>query len=310
MNDRLTDSMTQTADDVSYHAGFVALVGRPNVGKSTLMNRLVGQKISIVTHKPQTTQQRINGILTTDKAQLVFIDTPGIHDAGGKLLNQSMNRAAQEALHDADVVVQMVMAGQWKPLDQQVQQQVAASGRPAVLVVNKIDQIKHRHELLPWLDKHIDASQWYKVLLISARSGNGVDDLMEVMIESLPEGPPLYPDEQVSDRSQRFLVAELIREQLLRYLHNELPYGMHVHIERFDENSKPLGIDAVIWVERDSHKGMVIGKGGEMLKQIGQASRIQIKKMLMRPVHLSLWVSVRPGWQSDPKTLRDSGFIQ
>ncbi len=310
MNEHLTNSADQITGDGRYHAGFVALVGRPNVGKSTLMNHLIGQKISIVTHKPQTTQQRINGILTTDQAQLVFIDTPGIHDAGGKLLNQSMNRAAQEALHDADVVVQMVVAGQWKPLDQQVQRQVAASGRPAILVVNKIDQIKHRRELLPWLDKHIDASQWHKVLLISARSGNGVEDLLEVITASLPEGPPLYPDEQISDRSQRFLVAELIREQLLRYLHKELPYGMHVQIERFDENSQPLGIDAVIWVERSSHKGMVIGKGGEMLKQIGKASRIQIKKMLMRPVHLSLWVSVRPGWQSDPKTLRDSGFIQ
>ncbi len=293
----------------TFHSGFVALVGRPNVGKSTLLNRLVGQKISIVTHKPQTTRQRINGIVTTDNAQVVFIDTPGIHVAGGKLLNQSMNRAAQEALDDADVIVQMVIAGQWRPLDEQVQQQIQASGRPALLVVNKIDQVKQRQELLPWLEEHVDAGLWRKVLLVSARNGSGVDDLMVSLGELLPAGPPLYPEEQVSDRNLRFMAAELIREQLLRYLHKELPYGVHVQIERFDEQTKPLEIDAVIWVERASHKGMVIGKQGAMLKQIGKASRLQLNRLIGRPVHLSLWVSVRPGWQSNPQTLRDSGFI-
>ncbi len=292
----------------TFHSGFVALVGRPNVGKSTLLNQIVGQKISIVTHKPQTTRQRINGILTTPRVQMVFIDTPGIHVAGGRLLNQSMNRAAQEALHDADVVVQMVTAGQWHALDQQVQQQVQASGRPAVLVVNKVDRIKQRQKLLPWLAEHVDGQHWRKVLLISARSGSGVDDLLQTLTGLLPAGPAMYPEEQVSDRSQRFLVAELIREQLLRYLHKELPYGVHVQIEKFDEHSKPLAIAAVIWVERDSHKGMVIGKQGEMLKQIGKAARLQINKLLQRQVHLTLWVSVRAGWQSNPQALRDSGL--
>lgn len=291
-----------------FRAGFVALVGRPNVGKSTLMNCLVGQKISIVTHKAQTTRHRIHGIATTDTAQMVFIDTPGIHEAGNKLLNQSMNRAAQEALNDADVIVQMVMAGQWLPLDEQVQKLIHRTGQPAILVVNKIDQIKKREDLLPWLTEHVDAEQWSKVLLISARSGNGVDELSETLVEALPASPPLYPEEQVSDRNERFLVAELIREQLLNYLHKELPYGMHVEIEKFDESTKPLEISAVIWVERDSHKGMVIGKKGLMLRQVGQAARLEIKKLLMRKVHLSMWVSVRTGWHSDPKILRDSGF--
>ncbi len=298
--------MTETN---TFHSGFVALVGRPNVGKSTLLNRLVGQKISIVTHKPQTTRQRINGIVTTGDAQIVFIDTPGIHVDGGKLLNRSMNRSAQQALDDADVIVQMVIAGQWRALDQQVQQQIQASGQPALLVVNKIDHIKQRQKLLPWLAEHVDATQWQKVLLISARNGSGVDDLLASLGELLPAGPALYPDEQISDRSLRFMVAELIREQLLRYLHKELPYGVHVQIERFEEHSKPVEIDAVIWVERASHKGMVIGKQGEKLKQIGKASRLQINKLIGRAVHLSMWVSVRAGWQSNPQTLRDSGLI-
>ena len=292
----------------SHRCGFVALVGRPNVGKSTLMNRLMGQKISIVTHKPQTTRHRVNGMLSLPQAQLIFVDTPGIHDPGQKSLNRQMNQAAIDALKNADVIVCMVMAGIWLEQDENVLALAKASGQPVYLAVNKVDTIKHRDTLLPWLEQNVQ-QEWLKgVFLVSAKKGSGVKKLQDQLCEILPEMPALYPEEQITNRSERFLVAELVREQLLRRMHKELPYGMHVHIEKFDASKKQIVIDATIWVARASHKGMVIGKQGSSLKQIGTAARKAIQKLLQRPVHLQLWVSVQSDWFDDPRRLESVGI--
>lgn len=298
-------------DNAEQHrCGFVALVGRPNVGKSTLMNRLIGQKISIVTHKPQTTRHRVNGILSLPHSQLIFVDTPGIHEAGSKTLNRQMNQAAIDALRDADVIACMVIAGEWRQADERVMQLAQSAGRPVYLVVNKVDHIKQRETLLPWLDEHARQEWLAGVLLISAKKGSGVDALQQQLSDALPLMPPLYPSEQVSDRSERFLVAELIREQLLEQMHKELPYGMHVHIEKFDASHKQIVIDATIWVARASHKGMVIGKQGSSLKRIGTTARKAIQELLQRPVHLQLWVSVQTNWFDDPRRLETVGIVE
>ncbi|MBU1190043.1 MAG: GTPase Era [Gammaproteobacteria bacterium] len=302
-----TASGQATAD--GHRCGFIAIAGRANVGKSTLLNRLVDDAVSIVTHKPQTTRHKINGILSLPAAQLVFVDTPGLQQRTGLALNRSMNKAVYQAVADADVVLFMVSAGRWQAEDQLVHELLQQSTTPVLLVVNQIDRMPDREQLLPWLDRYARDPLYRQVLLISALRGDGVDALLRCLPDYLPLSPPLYPTDQYSDRSVRFLAAELIREQLLRRMHKELPYGMHVEIEEFDEAARPLLIGAVIWVDRESHKGMLIGKGGQNLKQIGRAARQRIEKLLDTHVHLRLWVRVQEGWTDSDRLLQQCGLL-
>jgi GTPase len=296
--------------DPAFRCGFIAVVGRPNVGKSTLVNSLVGHKVSIVTSRPQTTRQRVVGVATGPAAQLLFIDTPGMHRRARSALNRSMNRAAQSSLADADLVVMVVEAGRWTEEDDDVLAQAQAAGRPLILALNKIDRVRPRERLLPLLEEAGARSDFAAVVPVSAERGDNLERLRELLEQSVPEGPALFPAEQWSDRDERFHVAEVIREKLMRRLRDELPYGVAVEVERLaqSESGGRLEVGAVIWVEREAHKAIVIGKGGEMLKEAGQAARMELKARFGRPVHLELWVKVRERWTDRDSDLRRLGY--
>lgn len=295
--------------DAAFRCGFVAVVGRPNVGKSTLVNALVGQKVSIVTSRPQTTRQRIVGVATGDRAQLLFVDTPGMHRRERRALNRLMNRSVSASLADADVVLLVVEAGRWHEEDEDALVRARAAGRPLVLVLNKIDRVRPRERLLPLLAEAAARGEFLAVMPISAERGENLDRLRALLEETVPPGPPLYPAGQWSDRNQRFHVAEVVREKLMRRLHDELPYGLAVEIERLAEGERGrLEVSAVVWVEREAHKAIVIGKGGELLKSAGQAARLELKARYGRPVHLEIWVKVRENWSDRDNELRRLGF--
>ena len=289
-------------------SGIVSIAGRPNVGKSTLLNRLVGQKLSITAHKPQTTRHSILGIRTKGERQIVFVDTPGIHVDGRRKLNQVLNRTASSALHDVDLVLLLVQAMVWNDDDRRAFDLIAASGTPFFLVVNKVDTVKRRRDLLPFLATLPSHARLLDVLIVSARSGNGVDALEEAIDGCIPEGEWRYAEDELTDRSSRFLAAEAVREQLTRMLSAELPYAVSVEIETFEESPGLLRIGAVIWVEKASQKGIVIGKGGERLKDIGQRARGSMETLFDRQVFLELWVRVKEGWADDDRALRSLGY--
>jgi len=287
----------------------VAMAGRPNVGKSTLLNRVLGQKISIVTRKPQTTRQRILGILTRADAQIVFVDTPGIHRGERSALNRYMNRAARESLEDADLALLVVEAGQWTDADDLALEWIRRAGVPVALAVNKIDRVRPRERLLPFLDEAARRADFRFLVPLSARTGDNLAALLDELAAALPAGPALFPEDQITDRSERFLAAELIREQLMNMLHQEVPYGLAVEVERFEaEDAERVRIGAVIWVEREAHKAIVIGRGGEALKRIGRAARLQIAEALGCRVHLDLWVKVKEGWTDRPGAIQQFGY--
>ncbi len=291
-----------------FRAGTVALVGRPNVGKSTLVNALVGFRLSIVAPKPQTTRHRILGVRTTPSHQLVLFDTPGLHDAGGRAINRLLNRTARGALEEADVVALVVEAGSWREADQAVLSLAAASGRPVVLVLNKIDRLARKDDLLPLIDESKSRHPFAAMVPVVARKGDGVDALADALAALLPVADPLFGPDELTDRSERFLVAERIREQLVRQLHQELPYATTVEIERFKREGLRFRIDAIIWVERDSQKAIVIGDGGERIKAIGTRARKDLIDLLGSPVHLNLWCKVRDDWSDDLESLRRFGY--
>jgi len=291
-----------------FRCGYVALVGRPNVGKSTLMNRILGQKLSIVTAKPQTTRQRIAGIKTTAGGQVVYIDTPGIHRAARKALNRYMNRIARAALHDVDLVLFLVEGGHWTAQDEDVAATLANVGVPVLLVVNKIDQVADKTRLLELLSKHAPSGRFEEAFLISARSGDGVDDLERRVLDRLPFSRPFYDEDEFTDRSERFLAAELIREQLMTRLHQELPYAMTVEIEEFKRDGALLRIGAIVWVERDGQKRIVIGKGGNVLKQVGTGARLALQELFEEKVFLRLWVKVSRDWSDNERALKQFGY--
>ena len=295
--------------DAPHRCGYVAVVGRPNVGKSTLVNALVGQKVSIVTRRPQTTRHRITGVATGGGAQILFIDTPGLHSLHKRALNRAMNRAAVAALADADAVALVVEAGRWTDEDAVALERARESGRPVMLVANKIDQVRPREALLPFLEEVSGRGEFEAIVPISAERGQNVERLRELLAAAMPEGPPLFPADAVSDRDERFHAAEIVREKLTRRLHEELPYGLTVEIERMvaDDEGR-YEIAAVIWVEREGHKAIVVGRGGEMLKTVGRAARLELKERLGAPVHLSLWVKVREGWSDSDADLRRFGY--
>lgn len=288
--------------------GYVALVGRPNVGKSTLLNRLLGIKLSIVTAKPQTTRQRIAGIRTTAEGQVVYVDTPGIHRAAGRALNRHMNRIARAALLDVDVVLLLVEAGHWTREDTHVARAIQETGAPALLVVNKIDRLADKSRLLAWLAEQVDTTRFRHVLLVSAKTGAGVGELERRVQSLLPFARPLYDADQFTDRSERFLAAELVREQLTERLHQELPYALTVEVEEFRREEDLLRIGAIVWVERETQKPIVIGKGGRVLKQVGTRARRALETLFGEKVHLRLWVKVRRDWTDDEQALRELGI--
>ncbi|MGD8742971.1 MAG: GTPase Era [Granulosicoccaceae bacterium] len=288
--------------------GYVALVGRPNVGKSTLLNHMLGQKISITSRKPQTTRHRVLGIKTTDTTQMLFVDTPGIHDDQRQAMSRFMNRAAVSAITDVDVVVFVVEATGWQEADQKVLEKVRYSTRPVVLVINKIDRLKGKDALLPLIAELQAKTGIETIVPVSATKGSGLDRLEEVLAGYLPEAPFFFDKDQVTDRSMRFIAAELIREKLMRRLGKEVPYATTVEIEKYAREGDMWHIAAVILVERKGQKSIVVGKGGEMIKAIGQQAREELEKMLESKVYLQLWVKVRAGWSDDERALRSLGY--
>ena len=291
-----------------FHCGYIALVGRPNVGKSTLLNRILGQKISITSRRPQTTRHRVLGIKTRPGAQLIYVDTPGIHDYSGRAMNRHMNRTASSVLADVDVVVFLVDGLRWQPDDELVLQKLGQVRCPVILAVNKIDLLASRETLLPGLQALAEKYSFEQIIPISASKGDNVAALEAAIEELLPAAPPLFPEDQVTDRPVRFLAAELVREKLFRKLGRELPYGLAVEIEQFREEAGMSHIHALIWVERQSQKSIVIGKQGRMLKEIGQQARRDIEELVGGRVNLKLWVKVKEGWADDERALRSLGY--
>ena len=292
----------------AYRCGYVALVGRPNVGKSTLMNRILGQKVSIVTAKPQTTRQRIAGIKTTGQGQVIYIDTPGIHLAARRALNRYMNRIARAALLDVDLVLFLVEAGRWTAQDEHVARSLASAGTPVLLVVNKVDLVADKSSLLRFVSGKAGAERFQAVFMVSAQSGDGVDDLEATVLQHLPFSRPFYDEDQFTDRSERFLAGELIREQLMTRLHQELPYALTVEIEEFKREDGLLRIGAIVWVERAGQKQIVIGKGGSVLKQVGTGARHELEELFGEKVFVRLWVKVSRDWSDSERALRQFGY--
>ena len=295
-------------EPLAHRCGFIAIVGRPNVGKSTLMNRILGQKISITSRKPQTTRHQILGIKTDENIQAIYVDTPGLHLHAKKAINRYMNRAASTVLNDVDVVVFVVDAARWTEEDDNVLVQLQREKTPVILVINKIDKLNNKDLLLPLIDTWGRRMEFAAVIPISAKSGDNLDKLEQTVSTYLPESGPLFPEEQVTDRSERFLAAELIREKLMRRLSKELPYAVTVQIEKFSMENEVLHIDATIWVARKSQKGIVIGKSGEVLKEVGQKARIDMEKQFECKVFLNLWVKVMEDWSDKEQQLRQLGY--
>ncbi len=297
--------MTETAD---YRCGFVAVVGRPNVGKSTLINTIVGRKVSIVSPKPQTTRHRILAVHSTDRAQLVFVDTPGLHRKAAKAMNRLMNRTAAAALMDADVILFVCEARQWTNEDQDVLDRVKRSKAAAIAVLNKIDQVEPKNRLLETIAEMSERHAFAEIVPVSARRNDNLERLLAVIPDYLPASPPLFPPDMITDRGDAFQTAELIREKLTIKLQQELPYGLTVQIERFERELERLTVHAVVWVERDSQKAIVIGKGGAMLKQVGRAVRLELGRQLGLPVHVELWVKVKDNWADSERDLVSLGY--
>jgi GTP-binding protein Era len=291
-----------------YRCGLVALVGRPNVGKSTILNRMVGQKISITSRRPQTTRHRILGIKTDPAVQIVFVDTPGLHARQPRAMNRYLNRAAADSLHDVDVVLLVVEGTRWQEDDDWALQKLRELKRPVIAVINKIDKVRDKKTLLPFLAALAEKHEFAAVIPVSARTGEHLDELENVLRGYLPESPPLFSEDQVTDRSERFLAAELVREKLFRKLGAEIPYGLSVEIERFRNDNGTLHIHALIWVEKRAHKPMLIGAKGELLKAVGREAREDMQRAFDQKVFLQLWVKVKEGWADDERALQSLGY--
>ncbi len=309
MNESIIDHFFGAAQEGEGHCGYVALAGRPNVGKSTLMNQVLGVPLSIVSHKPQTTRHRIAGIHSTDKGQIVFIDMPGIHiPEKQQAINRYLNRIATASLQDVDIVCFLCEAGRWTVEDDLVIERLQQVDAPVWCVINKIDRMEDRSQLLPYIEslqKRLDFAEYFP---LSAQKGEGVAEWQQALLAHLPFGKPLYDPEQLTDRSERFLAAEFIREQLTVRLHREIPYQLTVEIQQWERKDQHLHIAAVIWVQRDSQKKIVIGKQGQVLKQVGKAARLRLEKLLGEKIFLQLWVKVKQGWADDERALRQLGY--
>lgn len=291
----------------AFHCGFVAVVGRPNVGKSTLMNALVGGKVSIVSRKAQTTRHRIHGVYTTDTHQFVFVDTPGFQTRHGGAMNRMMNRVVTQALADVDVVLHVVEAGKWSDADAQLLPLLPKS-RPCILVINKVDMVKDKGSLFGFVEKIVARHEYAAVVPISAAKGFQLDALREEIARHLPEGEPMFEEDALTDRPVRFIAAELLREKIFRLVGDELPYGCTVMIEQWEETERGVNVAACVLVERESHKPILLGAGGAHMKRIATEARQDMVKLLDRPVHLDVYVKVRKGWSERESALRELGY--
>ena len=290
-----------------FRSGFAALVGRPNVGKSTLLNALVGEKVSIVTPRPQTTRHRILGIVNLPGTQIAFVDTPGLHREARRALNRAMNRTATTALEDADVTVLVIEALKWEEGDSLALERIARARRPAILAVNKVDLVRPRERLLPFLASAAPRHEFLAIVPVSALKEDNVEDLRRTIAAQLPESPALFPEGEVTDRGLAFRVGEMIREKLTLELNQEVPYGIAVEVEQLKEEDGQLMVDASIWVDREGQKPIVIGARGERLKRVGRSARLALNGLLGRRVHLNLWVKVRANWADNARALRHLG---
>ena len=298
--------MTKTTQ----HCGFVAIVGRPNVGKSTLLNQLLGQKVSITSRKAQTTRHRIVGIDTQDNDQVIYIDTPGLHIEEKRAINRLMNRAASSSIGDVELVIFVVEGTHWNDDDEMVANKLKDCKCPVLLVINKIDNVIDKTQLLPHIQEISQKVNFLDVVPISAEKGDGVDIIKKIVKTHLPEGEHHFPEDYITDRSQRFMASEIIREKLMRFLGDELPYSVTVEIEQFkvDERNGMYRINGLILVERDGQKKMVIGNKGEKIKKIGIEARKDMQTFFDNKVHLELWVKVKAGWADDERALRSLGY--
>ncbi|KDN11048.1 MULTISPECIES: GTPase Era [unclassified Gilliamella] len=298
--------MTETTQ----HCGFVAIVGRPNVGKSTLLNQLLGQKISITSRKAQTTRHRIVGIDTQDNDQIIYIDTPGLHIEEKRAINRLMNRAASSSIGDVELVIFVVEGTHWNDDDEMVANKLKDCKSLVLLVINKIDNVTDKTQLLPHIQAISQKINFLDVVPISAEKGEGVDIIKDIVKKHLPEGEHHFPEDYITDRSQRFMASEIIREKLMRFLGDELPYSVTVEIEQFkvDERNGMYRINGLILVERDGQKKMVIGNKGEKIKKIGIEARKDMQSFFDNKVHLELWVKVKAGWADDERALRSLGY--
>lgn len=308
-DDVISSFFGKSADSpADFRCGYVAIVGRPNVGKSTLLNHILGQKLSITSRKPQTTRHRILGIVTQDNTQTVYVDTPGIHGEERKAINRYMNRTATAALRDVDLVLFVVDGLKWMADDELVMQKIKAAGLPAMLVINKVDTVEDKEALLPRIEELIQLHGFVEVVPVSALKGHNVPRLQELVAARLPLSPPFFPEDQITDRSPRFLAAEIVREKIMRQLGDEVPYELTVEIEEFKEEGRLRRISALILVERDGQKAIVIGEGGQRLKRIGMEARQDMERLFDSKVMLSLWVKVKGGWSDDERALKSLGY--
>ena len=293
----------------TFHSGFISIVGRPNVGKSTFMNNVLGQKIAIMSDKPQTTRNKIQGVLTRDNAQLIFIDTPGIHKPKHKL-GSFMVKTAEQTLNEVDIVIFMINAEEgYGPGDQYILDKLTSVRNPVILVINKIDKV-HPDQLLQIIDEYRTKYDFQEIVPISAKEGNNVEHLLNVLIEYLPEGPQFYPEDQITDHPERFIISELIREKVLHLTREEIPHSVAVVIDNIEvrDERKAVYVQATIITERPSQKGIIIGKQGKMLKEIGKLARLDIEALLGSKIFLELWVKVQKDWRNRMSQLQEYGF--
>jgi len=297
-----------TDPQAEFRCGFAALVGRPNVGKSTLLNALVGEKLSIVTPRPQTTRHRVIGLANERGAQIAFVDTPGLHQGGKRALNRAMNRTAATALADADLCILVVEALRWDDADQLALDRIRASGRPALAAVNKVDRVHPKEQLLPFIATLAGRFEFLEIVPVSAARSFNVPHLRSTIASHLPISPALFPPDQLTDKSPEFRMAESIREKLTLELNQEVPYGIAVEIERVAQEEGRTVVSAAIWVDRAGQKPIVIGAGGERLKRVGRAARLEISAIRGERVHLELWVKVREQWADNARALAQLGL--
>jgi GTP-binding protein Era len=294
--------------DAATRCGYVAILGQPNVGKSTLLNHILGQKISITSRKPQTTRHQILGVKTADDVQTIYVDTPGIHQNSKNALNRYMNRAATSVINGVNVIVFMVVADRWSEDDDWILKKIKDVDCPLILAINKIDMIKDKHSLLPLMQAYSEKANFMAVVPLSAKTNKNVEELEAAINQHLPAGPLQFPEDQITDRSQRFLTAEIVREKLMRLTGDEIPYSVTLEVEEFVEKKDIIHISVLILVDKKSHKGIVIGKNGDSLKEVGKQARHDLEKMLDSKVFLRLWVKVREGWADDERALNSLGY--
>ncbi len=293
---------------MSFRCGYVAIIGRPNVGKSTLMNHIIGQKISITSRKPQTTRHSITGVKTMDEVQILYVDTPGLHTKATRAMNRYMNQTALSTLSDVDVIAWLVNPGVWTDDESLILKSLKSIKTPVILVINKIDELSDKEKLLPEIEALSDKRDFAEVVPLSAKKNTNIDSFEKAVCDYLPESPPLFPDDQLTDRSSRFLAAEIVREKIMRRVGKEIPYALTVEIEDFREENGTTHIHALIWVERDGQKAIVVGQRGNVLKEVGQAARRDMESLFGCKIYLKLWVKVKRGWSDNVRALQSLGY--